>query len=119
MLLNFFPTIWFSCNLYVYNIKIRTFWFISYFKFFRSLDSGHGSFTDDGIYIERRSTASSNSSGFNSVTDEQVPDAFTYKAPTKEELENSKPIPPYIVSWNTEIYYSNFQLETLKLISFV
>ena len=70
----------------------------------RRLDSGNGSYTDEGLYIERRSTASDSrgssrgSSGFNSGVEEQVPDAFTYVKPTKEELESSKPIPPHIVS---------------------
>lgn len=77
----------------------------------RSLSSG-GSYADEGIYIERRSTANSskapsgpNSAGgrrsYDSGTGgdkEDVPKPFRYHSPTKEDLERSGPIPEHIVS---------------------
>ncbi|XP_068249223.1 uncharacterized protein [Palaemon carinicauda] len=66
----------------------------------RSLSSG-GTYSDEGIFIERRSTSSSRaqSSGGNSTDSGnggEVPEAFRYKSPTKEQLERSGPIPEHI-----------------------
>ncbi|XP_064079297.1 uncharacterized protein LOC135196421 isoform X2 [Macrobrachium nipponense] len=66
----------------------------------RSLSSG-GTYSDEGIFIERRSTASSRArSSGGSSTDSgnggEVPEAFRYKSPTKEQLERSGPIPEHI-----------------------
>lgn len=71
----------------------------------RSLSSG-GSYADEGIYIERRSTPSSRggsgtqSSGKLSHDSglEEVPEPFPYQSPSKEQLESSGPIPEHIVS---------------------
>ncbi|XP_066964283.1 uncharacterized protein [Macrobrachium rosenbergii] len=67
-----------------------------------SLSSG-GTYSDEGIFIERRSTASSRAqSSGGSSTDSgnggEVPEAFRYKSPTKEQLERSGPIPEHIDS---------------------
>ncbi|CAL4106656.1 unnamed protein product, partial [Meganyctiphanes norvegica] len=83
----------------------------------RSLSSG-GSYRDEDIFIERRSTASSQASGGSwsrnggsrasgrasavtpsgrRVGQAEVPDAFRYHSPTKEQLERSGPIPPHIM----------------------
>ncbi|XP_042237054.1 uncharacterized protein LOC121876169 isoform X3 [Homarus americanus] len=71
----------------------------------RSLSSG-GTYSDEGIFIERRSTANSSRVGsggsstggvsFDSGTGQEVPEAFKYRSPTKEELERSGPIPEHI-----------------------
>ncbi|KAK3864941.1 hypothetical protein Pcinc_029406 [Petrolisthes cinctipes] len=85
----------------------------------RSLSSG-GSYADEGIFIERRSTASSSKapSGPNSaggrrsydsgnVDDrEDVPKPFRYKSPTKEDLERSGPIPEHIIKKMKEDFES-------------
>ncbi|KAK4307157.1 hypothetical protein Pmani_021063 [Petrolisthes manimaculis] len=88
----------------------------------RSLSSG-GSYADEGIFIERRSTANSSMapSGPNSaggsggrrsydsgtVDDrEDVPKPFRYKSPTKEDLERSGPIPEHIIKKMKEEFES-------------
>ncbi|XP_071529772.1 uncharacterized protein [Panulirus ornatus] len=72
----------------------------------RSLSSG-GAYSDEGIYIERRSTANSSrmsSSGssaggmsYDSGTGEEVPEAFRYRSPTKEQLKRSGRIPEHMI----------------------
>ncbi|XP_047495421.1 uncharacterized protein LOC125043372 [Penaeus chinensis] len=70
-----------------------------------SLSSG-GAYSDEGIYIERRSTASGSRGGsggsvggssVDSGTGGEVPEPFKYQSPTKEELERSGPIPEHII----------------------
>lgn len=73
----------------------------------RSLSAG-GAYSDEGIYIERRSTANSSRAGsggsssgkgsYDSGTGQDVPEPFRYRVPTKEQLERSGPIPEHIVS---------------------
>ncbi|XP_069939272.1 uncharacterized protein [Cherax quadricarinatus] len=72
----------------------------------RSLSSG-GAYSDEGIYIERRSTANSSRMGssgsstgkgsYDSGTGHEIPEAFRYRIPTKEQLERSGPIPEHII----------------------
>ncbi|XP_050727563.1 uncharacterized protein LOC127004154 isoform X3 [Eriocheir sinensis] len=81
----------------------------------RSLSSG-GSYADEGIYIERRSTPSSRggsgtqSSGKLSHDSglEEVPEAFLYQSPSKEQLESSGPIPEHID-------YEDYDMRGLRL----
>nr|XP_045610212.1 uncharacterized protein LOC123765577 [Procambarus clarkii] len=72
----------------------------------RSLSAG-GAYSDEGIYIERRSTANSSRAGsggsssgkgsYDSGTGQDVPEPFRYRVPTKEQLERSGPIPEHII----------------------
>ena len=53
----------------------------------------------DGLIIERNSAKSgARDSGIASPMDDDVPNAFNYRTPSKQQLERSGPIPRHIVS---------------------